>query len=211
MPLLKREPEIFPADLFGPPPEGDAAAGSPQVAAAGALSAGDLPAVAGPWWVAHVRSRQEKALARHLLQWVVPFYLPQREHRFRAGDRWRTSHLPLFTSYVFFRGGAGERLKALKSNLIVHLLTVREEDGLEQQLRSLWLLQLNGAPLVPHPYLGPGDDVEVTAGPLKGYRGRVLREKGNYRLVVSITLLRQSVAADVDRAALAPAKLRKVG
>jgi transcription antitermination factor NusG len=129
----------------------------------------------------------------------------------RAGDRWRVSHLPLFTGYVFFRGGAGQRLTARKSNLVVSLLDVADEAGLERELRSLWLLQLTRAPLVPHPYLGPGDEVEVVEGPLRGYQGRVVREKGKLRLIVSITLLRQSVAAELDRAALAPAKLRKVG
>jgi hypothetical protein len=212
VPLLKRQPEIFPTDLFGPPPPESAAAAAdegrtPPVAHAPRTAR----ALVQPWWVAHVRSRQEKALARHLLQWEVPYYLPQRERRFRAGDRWRTSHLPLFASYVFVRGGGEERLTARKSNLIVQMLDVLDQHGLERELRSLWLLQLTGAPLVPHPYLGPGDEVEVTAGALKGYRGKVLREKGKYRLVVSITLLRQSVAADVDRTALAPAALRKVG
>jgi hypothetical protein len=214
VPLLKREPEIFPADLFGPPPADEESPGEEPLTLVPVpvpVAARTRAAVAGPWWVAHVRSRQEKRLARHLLQSEVPYYLPQRENRFRAGDRWRTSHLPLFTGYVFFRGGSGERLAARKSNFIVQLLDVLDQDGLDRELRSLWLLQLTGAPLVPHPYLGPGDEVEVTAGALKGYRGRVLREKGKYRLVVSITLLRQSVAADVDRSALAPANLRKVG
>ena len=208
MPLLKHEPEIYPPDLLAPaadpaePPHAGNGAGPVN---------GAHPADFGPWRVAHTRSRQEKRLARHLLQSEVPFYLPQREHRFRAGDRWRLSHLPLFTGYVFFRGGADARLKALKSNLVVHLLAVLDEEELERQLRSLWLLQCTGAPLIPHPSLGPGDEVEVVDGPLKGYRGKVLREKNRLRLIVSITLLRQSVAAEVDRAALAPAKLRKVG
>jgi hypothetical protein len=211
VPLLKREPEIYPADLFGPLPED-------YLAAAKALAGDGLQppspraeATQGAWWVAYVRSRQEKRLARHLLQSEVPFYLPQRERRMRAGDRWRVSHLPLFTGYVFFRGGAGERLRALKSNLVVNLLDVTDEAALERELRSLWLLQLTGAPLVPHPYLGPGDDVEIVEGPLRGYQGRILREKGRLRFIVSITLLRQSVAAELDRAALAPARLRKVG
>jgi hypothetical protein len=211
LPLLKREPEIYPVDLFGPLPEGQAEAAEALAGCAPRPSAAGRSALAGRWCVAYVRSRQEKGLARHLLQSDVPFYLPQREHRMRAGDRWRVSHLPLFTGYVFFRGGAGERLKARKSNLVVSLLDVTDEAGLERELRSLWLLQLTGAPLVPHPYLGPGDEVEVVEGPLRGYQGRVVREKGKLRLIVSITLLRQSVAAELDRAALAPAKLRKVG
>ena len=166
---------------------------------------------AKPWRIAYTRSRQEKCLARHLLQWQIPYYLPQREHRMRAGDRWRSSHLPLFTGYVFFRADPRERIHALESNVVARLVAVPNAAELERELRSLWLLQLTGAPLVPHPYIGPGDEVEVTEGALRGYRGTVLREKGKYRLVVSITLLRQSVAAEVDREALAPAGLRKVG
>ena len=208
VPLLKHEPEIYPPDLFDPARGG----GDPAIAGNGAGPAGEAhPPALGPWRVAHVRSRQEKRLARHLLQSEVPFYLPQRQHRFRAGDRWRVSHLPLFTGYVFFRGGPEARLRALQSNLVVQLLEVLAERELERQLRSLWILQCSGAPLIPHPYLGPGDEVEVIDGPLKGYQGRILREKNRLRLVVSITLLRQAVAAEVDRAALAPAKLRKVG
>jgi hypothetical protein len=161
--------------------------------------------------VAYTRSRQEKGLARHLLQWQVPYYLPQREHRIGSHDRVRTSHLPLFSGYVFFRGGLGDRTTALRSNLIVRLLDIPDEQQLERELRSLWLLQTTGEQLVLHPYLEPGDEVEIVEGALRGYRGFVLREKGKYRLVISVTLLRQSVAVDIDRERLAPTALRKVG
>jgi transcription antitermination factor NusG len=225
VPLLKREPEIWPPHLFDTAPTGPAGADEPLArVAAGPVPAPRVDAGARPiegsgagnaagvhWWVAYIRSRQEKGLARHLLQWEVPYYLPQREHRFRAGDRIRTSHLPLFTGYVFFRGDLEARLTALRSNLIVKLIDVPDEQQLEAELRSLWLLQTTGEPLVPHPYLGPGDEVEITDGALRGYRGVVLREKGKYRLVVSVTLLRQSVAVDIEREALAPSALRKVG
>jgi hypothetical protein len=36
-----------------------------------------------PWWVAHVKSRQEKTLARHLQPLGIPYYLPQREQKIR--------------------------------------------------------------------------------------------------------------------------------
>jgi transcription antitermination factor NusG len=231
VPLLKREPEIWPPDLFGDPGGGQgdglvepaavepaaALVPSPRVlhapATLDAMDGGDTPGAARDgdrWWVAYTRSRHEKMLARHLLQSEVPYYLPQREHRLRAGDRWRVSHVPLFPGYVFFRGNLHDRLTALRSNVIFKLIEAPEPAQLVTELRSLWLLQLTGEPLVPHPYLGPGDEVEVTHGALRGYYGVVLREKGKYRLIVSITLLRQSVAAEIARDALAPAALRKV-
>jgi hypothetical protein len=214
VPLLKREPEIWPPHLFGEP-GGEAAEPAMARAAASiqrrARTQDDGSTDVDRWWVARTRSRQEKGLARRLLHWEIPYYLPQREHRMRAGDRWRTSHLPLFTGYVFFNGDLHDRLTALRTNLVVNLIEAPDPATLATQLRSLWLLQMTGEPLVPHPYLAPGDEVEITHGSLRGYRGVVLREKGKYRLVVSITLLRQSVATEIDRDALAPTALRKVG
>ncbi|HXT52789.1 MAG TPA: transcription termination/antitermination NusG family protein [Thermoanaerobaculia bacterium] len=216
MPLLKREPEIWPANLFGEP--GGDTVDPVTVRASAALHRPPRPALVGGaarqpdrWWVAHTRSRQEKALARHLLHCEVPYYLPQREHRLRAGDRWRTSHLPLFPGYVFFHGDLQDRLLALRSNVVAKLIPAPAPGELARELRSLWLLQMTGEPLVPHPYIAPGDEVEILAGALRGYRGVVLRDKGRYRLVVSITLLRQSVATEIDRDVLAPIALRKVG
>src|SRR5690242_9404213 len=58
MPLLKREPDVFPETLFESRFE-------------------------APWVVAHVRSRQEKVLARFLAPAGIPFYAPQREKRTR--------------------------------------------------------------------------------------------------------------------------------
>lgn len=191
MPILKREPDVHPADLFEPAPGGELAG--------------------RPWWVAHTRSRQEKLLARHLRAQDVPCYLPQRERRTTSGGKVRTAHLPLFPGYVFLRGAGAERLAAYGSGVVVRLLEVPDQAAIERELGALWRLQSSGAPLVPWQYLGPGDEVEIVDGPLKGWTGTVLREKGSLRLVVSVTFLRQSVAAEVDREIVAPLAHRPLG
>lgn len=157
-----------------------------------------------PWHVARVRSRQEKILARHLLGQRVGFFLPLLKKEVRRSGRLFVSHLPLFPGYVFFRGSAAERLAALRSHAIVNLLPVQDQRLLHQELANLWSIQQAGLPLVAHPYLGPGDAVEIVDGPFKGWTGTVLREKGRLRLVVSVTFLRQSVAAELDREVVAP-------
>jgi transcriptional antiterminator RfaH len=180
VPILKREVDLFPSRLF------------------------ELSQTEHPWWVAYVRSRQEKGLARHLAGHGVGFYLPQAEKRTRRQGRSFVSSLPLFPGYLFFRGTAEVRRTALRSDLIVQVLCVSDQERLQQELESLWRLQQAGAPLVPHPYLEVGDEVEIVDGPLRGWTGTVLREKGRLRLVVSVTFLRQSVAAELDRELLAP-------
>jgi transcription antitermination factor NusG len=177
MPLLRREIDVFPPSLFE--------------------DSGDT------WWVAHVRSRQEKALARYLKPFRVGFYLPQIERRSTGGARTRTSYLPLFPGYLFFRGEAAERLVALRSNLIVRVLEVRDQQLLDLELAQLHALQRSGATLAPGEPLAEGDAVRIKEGPFTGYLGVVVRGANRPRLIVSISVLRKSVSVELDRAAVA--------
>jgi transcription antitermination factor NusG len=180
VPILKREVDLHPSDLF------ERTGGGP------------------PWWVAHVRSRQEKSLARFLREIGAAHYLPQYEKVVRRSGRTFVSYLPLFTGYVFFRGSLDERKRAFASNVIVQVLEVLDQACLESELAGLWRLQASGVPLVPWQYLGPGDRVAIVDGPFRGLTGTILRVKGSLRLVVSVTFLRQSVAAEIDREIVAP-------
>jgi transcription antitermination factor NusG len=49
-----------------------------------------------------------------------------------------------------------------------------------------------------HPYLQYGDRVRVKTGPLMGLEGILTRKKGVARLVVSVEMLGQSAAVEVD-------------
>jgi hypothetical protein len=110
VPILKREPDAFPESVFE---------------------------MSDPWWVAHLKSRQEKVLARYLRERNVPFYLPQMEKRIRRSGRTLVSYLPLFAGYVFFRGGRDERLHALKSNVVVNVLEPQDQAEIDAELRQL--------------------------------------------------------------------------
>ncbi len=177
MPILKREPDAFPESIFE---------------------------MSDPWWVAHLRSRQEKVLARYLREYQIPFYLPQMEKRVRRSGRTFISYLPLFSGYVFFRGGREERLRALKSSVVVNLLEPSDQAEISAELKQLYELQLTDARLKPHPFVGPGDTVLITEGAFQGYRGVVLKEKGITRLIVSVSFIRQSVALEIDREFIRP-------
>jgi hypothetical protein len=176
MPLLKREIDIFPPNLF--------ASGFDE----------------RPWWVGHTRSRQEKSFARHLRPFHIPFYLPLRENAL-DGDRRRSSFLPLFPGYVFFRGTLAERREALRSHLLVRVLEVEDQALLEEELQRLHDLVCRGARLTPLREFAPGDLVRVVRGPFQGYDGVVVRES-RPRCVVAITMLRQAVAVEFDESSL---------
>ena len=181
MPILRRETDVFPQDVF------------------------ELSETDQRWWVAKVRSRQEKALARHLKPLGVPFYLPLREKRARRGGRVFISHLPLFPGYVFCRGPAAARLAARRTNLVARILDVADQALLTEELSQLRALQEAGASLFPCPEFVTGDRVRIVEGPFKGYNGVVLRGQGRPRLLVSISMLRKAVAVEFEREMLVPA------
>ena len=177
MPILKREPDVFPDSLF------------------------DLEQ---PWVVAYLRSRQEKSFARYILHYEIPFYLPQIVKTAKRSGRTFTSHLPLFSGYVFMRANDAEVSQALRSHLVVNFLTPPDQASFEDEIRQIWTLQQSNRKLIPHPYIAPGDMVVITEGVFAGCRGVVVREKNAERLVVSVSFIRQSVAVEVDREYVRP-------
>src|SRR3954451_15764428 len=169
MPLLPKEHDILPETIFE---------------------------LTDPWRVAHVRSRQEKVLARYLAARYVAFFLPQTEKTVTRAGRRRTSHAPLFPGYVFFRGDAAARQTALRSNVVAALIDVEDQPLLNEELRQIRRLQLAGASLVPVEELVAGDAVRITEGAFAGYRGTVVRGGRGDRLLVSVSLLRKAVAVE---------------
>ena len=57
----------------------------------------------------------------------------------------------------------------------------------------------------PHPYLKCGERVRVKRGSLEGVEGVLVRKKNLYRLVLSVNMVAQSVAVEIDAADVEPA------
>jgi transcription antitermination factor NusG len=62
----------------------------------------------------------------------------------------------------------------------------------------------------PHPFLRCGERVRVVRGSLEGVEGVLTRKKNLYRLVISVEMLAQSVAVEIDAADVVPAAEKNV-
>jgi transcription antitermination factor NusG len=182
MPLLPSEPNCFPGNLL-------ADANLPQV---GERS----------WWVLHTRPRQEKSLARQLLEARIPFYLPLISRRKRSQNRTLTSFNPLFDGYVFLLANRDERITALATARIVRSLSVTNQEGLHRDLVQVHRLIESGEPIIPEDRLAPGMVVEIQQGPLKGLLGKIVRGASGRRFVVEVDFIRRGVSVLLDEFAL---------
>jgi len=176
MPILKKETDLFPPDMFGS--EFDA-----------------------PWRVAHVRSRQEKRLARFLESHQQPFYLPLVARKTKRGGRTFTSYLPLFSGYVFLRD-VGSIETAWRSNLIANMIDVPDQQQLQMELAQIRSLQERGAVFATVSNLIPGDAVRIREGAFRDYVGTVIKEKGTTHLVVAVSTLQKAVTVEFPREAV---------
>jgi transcription antitermination factor NusG len=152
------------------------------------------------WYAVHTRHQHEKLVARTLankgFEVFLPLYTEVRQWR----DRTKRLELPLFSCYVFLRGDLDRRL-AIVTTPGVHgmVATGGKLSGIpEEEIQAVRSVIENRVNVEPYPFLNCGDLVRVKSGALRGLEGFLVRKKGLARLIVSVSLLERSVAAEVD-------------
>ncbi len=153
---------------------------------------------AGQWWVAHTRSRNEKALAHDLISKNISYFLPMSWKIRRRSRRKIRSFLPLFSGYLFFCGQEDQRIELLKTNRVANLIEVHDQEKLIDELVQIDHALRTGAPLTPHNYIKAGERCRVIAGPLIGLEGIVVTTRGSTRLVLQVDILGQAASVEID-------------
>jgi transcriptional antiterminator RfaH len=187
MPILERETCVFPQDLFD----------EPQFA---------LGASERQWWAIFTRSRHEKALARDLKRFEIPFFLPLVTRQTVMRSRVVESHVPLFRGYVFMFGSSDERLRSLTTNRISTVLEVPDQLQMASDLKHLNRLIEVDAPLTIERRLEPGQRVRIKLGPMRGVEGVITQRRGGRRrLLVAVEFLQRGVSVEIDDFMVEPA------
>ena len=183
MPILTAEPSVYPEALLE--------------------ELSDVPSERR-WWALSTKSRQEKAVARKLFGYEVPFYLPLVKKWSVCRGRRIASHIPLFTGYVFLFGTEDERLCSLTTNRISRILVVDDQARLRKELQQLRRLIASGEPLTVESRLVPGNRVRVRRGPLAGLEGTVIARRGHTCLLVRVDFLQQGASVEIEDYFLEP-------
>ena len=159
------------------------------------------------WYAVYTKSRHEKRVHQHLVPKMEEVFLPLTKVWSRRRDRRVKFDKPLLPGYLFIREALSpaKRLTVLQTFGVVRILSSKGgEQALpepipDEQIESLKILVASRQEIHPCDSLSVGEEVEVIAGPFMGARGRLtqVNPKQN-RLVVSIDLINQAVAVDID-------------
>lgn len=159
---------------------------------------GSIEEFTGQWWVAHTKSRNEKALAHDLITRKIPYFLPMTLSITRRTRRTVKSLLPLFTGYMFFCGNDESRTDVIQTNRVANIIEVPDQMSFLTELTQIEKALRAGVPISPHPYLKKGQWCRVIAGPLMGSEGIIQDIKNNVRLVLQIDMLGQAASVEID-------------
>jgi transcription antitermination factor NusG len=158
------------------------------------------------WYAVFTVPRNEKSIVKHLDQREIESFLPTYETVRVWKNRQRTKViLPLFPTYLFVRISCRERAKVLQSPGVLHIVgngraSIPLPDPEIEFLRS----GFRGQKIEPYRELVIGERVRIKSGVMQGVQGTLVRKSGSARFVLTLELINQHAAIQVDAEDLEP-------
>nr|WP_275425896.1 UpxY family transcription antiterminator [Occallatibacter savannae] len=165
-----------------------------------------------PWCAIYTRHQHEKTVSETLEAKGFEVFLPLYESTRRWKDRRKVLSLPLFPCYVFVRGAIERRLPVLTTPGVHMIISHGEKVATvpDAEIEAIRRAVDGHFKVEPHPFLRCGERVRVVRGSLNGVEGVLTRKKNLFRLVISVEMLAQSVAVEIDAMDVVPAVGRNV-
>ncbi len=158
-------------------------------------------AACGAWYAVYTTCRHEKRVAQHLSSRKIEHYLPL----YRSRRKWRDGSkveldLPLFPSYIFVHIRRTEKAQVLQvpGALAVVGGTGGEPATLPDDAIEALRCGLARQRVEPHELLTVGQRARIRTGAFAGMEGVVQRKKSGLRVVLTLQLIMQSIAVEVD-------------
>jgi len=166
-----------------------------------------LPDYSPCWYAVFTTPRHEKRVASHFALRELEGYLPL----YQAVHKWKnrckvTVELPLFPNYIFVRIDWRERVRVLEVPGVSGVVGNRAElSAISEHYIEALREGLHSRKIEPHPYLVVGERVRIKDGAMMGMEGVLVRKKAGFRVVLTLDMIMQSIAVEVDACQVEPA------
>jgi transcription antitermination factor NusG len=156
------------------------------------------------WFAVWTQSHFEQLVHDQLRAVGFDAYLPTMRVWSRRAGKQRLIDVPMFAGYLFVRVAMDKHrhVEILKARGVVKVLGGRWDQLMpvsEGEIESIKRVLDAGVTPEPHLHLREGQRVRIEQGPLAGVQGILVRTRPNRGLLVlSVDLLHQSVAIEVD-------------
>lgn len=151
------------------------------------------------WYALQIRQNYELTVVKTLRDLGVEEYLPVHKVSRLSPRSKFTDGFPLFPGYVFtyLNLNAGPRLYSIPGFMRILGYGGHPTPIEDHEIAMVRAIAASPLPVEPCPFLQPGERILLTAGPLKGVSGTFVRSAKGDKLVVSLHLLKRSLAVTV--------------
>jgi transcription antitermination factor NusG len=154
------------------------------------------------WFAIQTRPRHEKKVNVQLQAKGVEGFLPLLTEKRKWSDRCKVVQQPLFSCYMFVHisESDGARLSVLNTEGVCWFVGDRGK-GLpipDKQIQDIQTVLHGNVPFAPYPFLRVGQRVRIRGGCLDGVEGILLSRDADQTVVVSVELLRRSLAVHIN-------------
>ncbi len=159
------------------------------------------------WFALRVKSRCEKAVAAAARSKGFEEFLPLYKCRHRWSDRSKLVDEPLFPGYVFCRFHAEDKFSLLTIPRVMHLVGIGNSPAAlaDEEILAIRDALRAQVSVEPWPFLETGSRVQLSNGPLMGLEGFLVQAERQHRLVLGLSILKQSIAVEIERHWMEPA------
>ncbi|MBZ5524603.1 MAG: hypothetical protein LAP21_20380 [Acidobacteriia bacterium] len=157
-------------------------------------------ATAKSWFAVFTAPRHEKRVEEHFRVRGIESFLPlcQMQRQWKDGSK-GLLQLPLFSSYIFVRIGCGGRVPVLAIPGVISIVGGgRESSSIPDSYIHFLREGLRQGKITPHPYLASGTRVRIRSGVMAGMEGILLRNKNDFRVVLTLEMIMKSVRVEVE-------------
>lgn len=168
------------------------------------------PAITGPerdrnWYAVYTVPKHEKSVVKHLDLREIESFLPVYETvRFWKNRQRMKLTLPLFPAYLFVHINMRDRARVLQSPGVLQIVGNKGcayiPDSEVEFLRSGFCRQR----IEPYQDLVVGERVRIKSGVMQGLQGTLVRRSDSMRFVLTVELINQHAAIQVDADDLEP-------
>jgi transcription antitermination factor NusG len=158
------------------------------------------------WYAVFTLPQNEKSVVRQLVLREVEAFLPTYEtvKVWKNRQRVRTV-LPLFPTYLFVRIDSRQRTRVLESPGVIHIVgNSKEQVPVPDEEIELLRSGVRGRNIEPYHELVVGKKVRIKGGSMEGVQGVLVRKGNGLRFVLSLALINQYAAIEVDAEDLEP-------
>ncbi len=165
-----------------------------------------FPSYGRQWFAVQVKPRCEKICALSLRQKGYEEFLPLYKRMRQWSDRSKQIELPLFPGYIFCRMDPAIGARIVTTPGVIRIVGFGKNPVSipDDEIATIKTVDSSGLSRHPWPSLHSGQRVRINEGPLCGIEGTFVSCKNHNRLVLSVPLLQQAIAVEVERGWVVP-------